>query len=108
MLKPEQTIANFEFYHLDPTIHAFDMLTNTQYALTQLKTNRINNVEDVHQDITFTDSDITDLVEFLKTLTDSCVKDRACLAPWIPNAGDNDPDGLSINAFNNTGTFFSK
>ncbi|WP_158278773.1 cytochrome-c peroxidase [Leucothrix arctica] len=29
--------------------------------------------------------DVEALVTFLKTLTDPCVKSRACLSPWIPN-----------------------
>ena len=45
------------------------------------------------------------MVEFLKTLTDPCVKDRACLAPWIPGASDTNPDGLRLNAVDNTGAF---
>ena len=55
--------------------------------------------------LNFSDEDVTDIVEFLKTLTDPCVKDRACLAPWIPDASFNNPDGLRLNAFDNTGTF---
>jgi len=47
--------------------------------------------------------DVTDLVEFLKALTDPCVKDRDCLAPWIPDTGDTNPDGLRLNAIDNTG-----
>ena len=80
-------------------------LTNTQFALNQLKTNRQNNEENVHRNIAFTNDNVTDLVAFLKTLTDPCVKDRACLAPWIPDAGDTDPDGLRLNAFDNAGNF---
>ena len=49
---------------------------------------------------------MTDLVEFLKTLTDPCVKDRDCLAPWIPDASDTNPDGLRLNAIDNSGAFF--
>ena len=60
------------------------MLLNTQFALDQLEANRGSNVSGVHQDVVFTDDDVADLVEFLKTLTDPCVKDRGCLAPWIP------------------------
>ena len=36
---------------------------------------------------------VADLVEFMKTLTDPCVKSRECLSPWIPSAQSNDPDG---------------
>ncbi len=105
MLNPQQAIANYDFSQLNPTIQAANMLTNTQFALDQLAANRSANVEKVHQNIAFTDDDVSNLVEFLKTLTDPCVKDRSCLAPWIPNAGDTNPDGLRINAIDNTGDF---
>ena len=105
MLNPAEAIANYDFSQLNPTIQAADMLTNTQFALDQLEANRTNNVADVHRNISFTDDDVTDLVEFLKALTDPCVKDRDCLAPWIPDASDTNPDGLRLNAIDNTGAF---
>ena len=105
MLNPAEAIANYDFSQLNPTVQAADMLTNTQFALDQLEANRTNNVADVHRNIEFTDDDVTDLVEFLKALTDPCVKDRDCLAPWIPDAADTNPDGLRLNATDNTGTF---
>ena len=105
MLNPAEAIANYDFGQLSPTIQAADMLSNAQFALNQLEANRINNVDGVHQDVAYTENDVTDLVAFLKTLTDPCVKDRDCLAPWIPNAGDTNPDGLRLNAIDNTGAF---
>lgn len=45
-------------------------------------------------------ADITHLVSFMKTLTDPCVKDRACLSKWIPKANSNDPDGNTLHALN--------
>ena len=106
MLNPEISIANYDFSQLAPNIQAQDMLTNTQFHLNQLAANRTNNVAGVHQNVEFTENDVADIVEFLKTLTDPCVKDRACLSPWIPNAGDTDPDGLRVNAVDNFGVFF--
>ncbi len=38
-----------------------------------------------------------DMVEFLRALTDPCVKDRSCLARWIPRP-DEAPDGHQLNA----------
>ncbi len=46
------------------------------------------------------ESDVTHLVNFMKALTDPCVKDRACLSKWIPNENDNDPDGRTLHALN--------
>ncbi len=105
MLNPAEAISNYDFTQLNPTIDASNMWTNTQFALDQLEVNRVSNVSGVHQNIVFSESDVTDIVEFLKTLTDPCVKDRACLAPWIPDAGDTNPDGLRLNAIDNTGAF---
>ncbi|MBI2382125.1 MAG: cadherin-like domain-containing protein [Gammaproteobacteria bacterium] len=38
------------------------------------------------------------LVAFLRALTDPCVKDRQCLASWIPAPGTTGPDGQQLNA----------
>ena len=105
MLNPREAVENYDFLQLNPTIQADHMSTNTEFALVQLEANRLSNIAKVHQNVIFTDGDITDLVEFLKTLTDPCVKDRACLAPWIPDASDSNPDGLRLNATDITGDF---
>ena len=81
---------------------------NPQFALDQLELNLTSNVAGVHRNVTFTEDDVTDLVEFLKTLTDPCVKDRDCLAPWIPDASDTNPDGLRLDAIDNSGAFFKR
>jgi len=44
------------------------------------------------------DSQIDDLLAFLAALTDSCVQDAACLAPWLPDPATPDPDGLRLAA----------
>ncbi len=108
MLNPADAIANYDFRQLDPTanVQISNMLTNTQFALDQLEANRANNVADVHRDVEFTEDDVTDLVEFLKALTDPCVKDRDCMAPWIPDTADTGPDGLQLNATDNSGALF--
>jgi cytochrome c peroxidase len=105
MLNPADAIAHYDFNQLDPNagIQSDDMLVNTQRALDQLEVNRTNNVSGVHQNIEFADTDVADMVEFLKTLTDPCVKDRGCLAPWIPDGMGSGPDGLKLDAVDNTG-----
>ena len=105
MLNPQEAISNYDFSQLNSTIQAVDMLTNTQFALDQLALNRTNNIIGVHRDVSFNDEEVNNLVDFLKTLTDPCVKDRSCLAPWIPDASDSNPDGLRLNAVDNTGAF---
>jgi cytochrome c peroxidase len=42
------------------------------------------------------------VVEFLRTLTDPCLRDRACFGRWIPDAADA-PDGLQLNALDASG-----
>jgi cytochrome c peroxidase len=105
MLNPAEAIANYDFFQLDPTanIQISNMLTNTQFALDQLEANRTNNVAEVHRNVAFTEENVADLVEFLKALTDPCVKDSACLAPWIADTGDTNPDGQRLDAVDNTG-----
>jgi len=98
MLNPETAMANYDPSQLASGVQADDVLTNTQFHLDQLVANRANGVAGVHQVVSFTDQDVTDLVEFLKTLTDPCVKDRTCLAPWITDTNDTGPDALQLNA----------
>lgn len=105
MLNPAQAISSYDFNQLNPTIQASSMQVNAQYALAQLEANRVANVANVHRDIAFSEEDVEDLVEFLLTLTDPCVKDRDCLAPWIPNAADSNPDGLRLNAIDHNANF---
>ncbi|MFB9190960.1 cytochrome c peroxidase [Vibrio ostreicida] len=45
----------------------------------------------------------TDLVEFLKALTDPCVKQADCLQAWLPQPEDTDPDGLQLHPKNGQG-----
>ncbi len=42
------------------------------------------------------DDEVADLLAFLEALTDPCVEDRACLAPWIPDPDAPDPDGFRL------------
>ncbi len=46
--------------------------------------------------INLTAEQIDDIINFLLALTDPCVKERACLAPWLPSGPD--PDGLQLQA----------
>ena len=47
-------------------------------------------------------SDFPLIRSFMRTLTDPCVLDRACLAPWIPDPGEA-PDDHQLNAVNGDG-----
>jgi len=105
MLNPAQAIANYDLSQLDATanLQVSNILSNTQLALEQLQINRTNNVSGVHQNVEFSADDVIDLVAFLKALTDPCVKDRNCLAPWIPHSMGSGPDDLKLNAIDSTG-----
>lgn len=104
-MNPAVAIANYDFSQLAPNIQAEGMLTNTQFHLGQLEVNRTADVAKVLQNVEMTDAEVTDMVEFMRALTDPCVEDRACLAPWVPDAGDTNPDLLRINAVDNMGAF---
>ncbi len=47
-------------------------------------------------------SAVDDIAAFLRTLTDPCVKDRACVGKWIPAPGES-PDGHQLDAVNAAG-----
>lgn len=48
---------------------------------------------------------VADIAAFLRTLTDPCLKDRACYGKWIPRP-DEAPDGFQLNATNASGAPF--
>lgn len=47
-------------------------------------------------------SSVADIAAFLRTLTDPCLKDRACFGRWIPRP-DEAPDGHQLNALDAAG-----
>ncbi|MGB0847016.1 MAG: cytochrome-c peroxidase [Thiolinea sp.] len=92
-LDAEAALANYDFSQLSqPGIQNLDkMYGNTRKAL-----------DDPGFDlevVDLSDEDVGYLVEFMKSLTDPCVKDRKCLAPWIADSeSDSDPNGDQLNA----------
>lgn len=100
-LNPQAAFDNYDVNQLEPSIvdsgQTVDMQTNTQSALDKLAANRAAGIFSIPE-LSLTDEEISDLVEFLKTLTDPCVKDRTCLAPWIPDTSLTGPDDLQLNA----------
>jgi len=103
-LNPAYAVANYDFSQLTQSnIQNLDnMARNTQAALDHLEADR-NAGLNVIKNIDLNDHDVYYLVEFLKTLTDPCVKDRACLAAWIPPANE-DPNGDQLEAVDASGT----
>lgn len=41
---------------------------------------------------------VSQVVSFLKALTDPCVKKQSCLTPWLPDETQHSPDGLRLQA----------
>ena len=52
--------------------------------------------------LNLSDMQVGFLVEFIQTLTDPCVKDRDCLAQWMP-ANDDDLNGDQLTAVDKNG-----
>jgi cytochrome c peroxidase len=103
-LNPENAISDYDFSQLTQlNIQNLDkMQTNTRAALDKLTSDRLLN-KNVIQNIELSDEKINHLVEFLKTLTDPCIKDRACLSKWIPPVNE-DPNGDQLDAVDITAT----
>lgn len=72
-------------------------VANTQAVLDQLTVLR-QTQGSLLPKISLTEAQVDDITAFLRSLTDPCVKDRACLTPWIPVAGEGGPDGLQLDA----------
>ncbi|MEA2023778.1 MAG: cytochrome c peroxidase [Actinomycetota bacterium] len=101
-LNPKKAIEEYDFGAVDSSIRVGNAEAYTQAALEQLEENRSNGVFTV-RDIDLSDEQVDQLVAFLLTLTDPCVKSRQCLAPWIPDESVADPDGLRLDAVNAVG-----
>jgi len=103
-LDPQTAFDNYDLDQLEASIRdsgqADDIQPNTQNALDKLAANRLGGIASI-QNVTLTDQQVGYLIAFLQTLTDPCVTDRSCLAPWIPDAGETDPDGLRLEAVDN-------
>jgi cytochrome c peroxidase len=105
-LNPRKSIEAFDWKKVSTEggpLNLANSKEHTELALKKLEQQRRAGKKGVLQDVSLTDSQVDDIVEFLKTLTDSCLKDQACLAKWIPGPSDPDPDGLRLCAKDRTG-----
>ena len=88
-LNPQQSLNNYDWSQLQqPGIQNLgEMKSNTQNALDHW------NFALTPQSLN--DTEVDQLLAFLKTLTDPCVKSARCLGPWIlfDNDTDQDPNG---------------
>ncbi len=79
-----------------------DARQNSLDAVRKIQQERNQNDPDALENINLNNNEVNQLVEFLETLTDPCVVDRNCLAPWIPTI-DEDPDAQQVDAINRNG-----
>ena len=102
-LNPKKAIQRYNKYQLDQEgIQNLDKVKKrARPMLTKLKRDRRAG-RDVIRNIKLNKKQIRQLVSFLKTLTDPCVKDRECLDKWIPSA-EQDPNGDQLDAVDQHG-----
>lgn len=73
-------------------------IANTNAALSAALMLRMTDPDRTFADFSFSpQSDAPPLIAFIEALTDPCTMDRACLAPWIPDASEA-PDENQLNA----------
>lgn len=75
---------------------------NSQLVLQRLNRNRDRGIS-LLQNPQLNNQETSDIVSFLEALTDPCVVDRDCLAPWIADPASPGPDGQQLNARDATG-----
>lgn len=75
---------------------------NSKAALAKLKAEQLAGNSLVPKNLALSDDQVNHIVAFLEALTDPCVTDRECLAPWIPNTEEN-ADNHQLNAKDKNG-----
>ena len=96
-LNPAKAVELYDVTQVDKTLQIQYLAFNTQRALSKLEENRKAGLPTI-RNIKLTDQQVNDITSFLLTLTDPCIKSLACIAPWIPDNDDTDPDGLMLKA----------
>ena len=97
-IDPAAALHNYDYSQLDPSIQVTNTATNTQAALDKIEQDLLAGRLTL-QNVALSDQDVENLLAFLNTLTDPCVKSRDCMASWIPDDSDSDPDGLRLRAY---------
>ncbi len=114
-LTPDATLAGFlstrawcrvpPFETIDCAATAADVTRNSQAALAKMRSDQMmapGVAMPAVDPSRLPATAVADIKAFLLSLTDPCVKDRACLARWIPAAAEA-PDGLQLNAVDANG-----
>ena len=66
--------------------------TNSTNAINKLRNDQRTGAS-LLQNINLNNGERTQLINFLESLTDPCVESRECLAPWIADSVNDNPDG---------------
>jgi len=96
MLNPQKALKQYDPKQLQQT-------GIRQKSLERSRQGSLKAGIDIKPVVNSSKQDIDDLVAFMKTLTDPCVKSRQCLSPWIPAANANDPDGNMLHGVGQDG-----
>ena len=89
MLNPQQAAKNYQKQQVTQQGISFTKTANNIKTLLKSKID-VTPMPNANQ------QHVEDLVAFMKTLTDPCIKSRECLSPWIPSKDSNDPDGKML------------
>lgn len=101
-IDPTGSLDSFDFSFADnPQMrHAAHLLKaskqNSQNALADLVVRQSNGQSKLQSNINITADDINALGEYLKSLTDPCVKNEECLSAWVPDSNTKAPDGSRL------------
>ena len=89
-------LAKFEAIPNCPNLYP-NARANSNLALDKLRDEQQSGVSDL-PNINLNNNEINQLVAFLQALTDPCITDPQCLAPWIADSTMTGPDGEQLNA----------
>lgn len=98
-LDPAWAVANYQLTRVtteNPGIQTENTRTNTLEALAKLREDQRNGLTPLRT-AHLSKSSIENIANFLRALTDPCIKSATCLAPWMPPLNE-DPNGLQLEA----------
>lgn len=101
-LDPRAAIERFDPSSV-PLAASDDFARNTQEMIDFLEVSG-QVIESFDVPLSYSDAQIDDVVTFLEALTDPCVRDRACLAPWVADPATDDIDGHLLIAVDQEGS----
>lgn len=94
-LQPKEMILNYVPDDIQPGIQITNWYENTSNAYAQLEALQASGKSKL-QIIEYSEVQITDVIEFLSSLTDPCIMSKSCMQLWVPNSAELDPDGTRL------------